>query len=248
MQLDNYYYWWESIFTPEECDKIIKLGKEKSLLNASTGGGRDAHNQNTNIPQNTKSTHQLKNEGIDISKVYIRKSKVAWLYDQWIYDKLWKIVTQSNKLAGWNFDVDYAEDIQFTEYSDDGFYGFHQDGGSDRQSAYKRYIKGVTPIEMIEGNLPDGYVSGKKNGEWIGKNRKLSVTVNLSDPNTYEGGDLMFDAGEHAEDGVKEIIAKEIRPRGSVCIFPSFVPHCVTPVTKGVRHSLVMWSLGRAFR
>ena len=40
----------------------------------------------------------------------------------------------------------------------------------------------------------------------------------------------------------------EIRPRGSIIIFPSFVWHRVAPVTKGTRYSLVVWSLGYPFR
>ena len=40
----------------------------------------------------------------------------------------------------------------------------------------------------------------------------------------------------------------EIRPRGSIIVFPSFCWHRVAPVTKGTRYSLVMWNLGRPFR
>ena len=42
--------------------------------------------------------------------------------------------------------------------------------------------------------------------------------------------------------------AKEILPKGSVIVFPSFVWHRVKPVTKGVRYSLVMWNLGYPFK
>ena len=34
----------------------------------------------------------------------------------------------------------------------------------------------------------------------------------------------------------------EILPRGSICVFPSFVWHEVKPVTKGIRYSLVIWN------
>jgi PKHD-type hydroxylase len=84
-------------------------------------------------------------------------------------------------------------------------------------------------------------------GEFSGKIRKLSVTINLSDPKDYKGGNLRFDFGPH--DQKKRFhTCTEIRPRGSIIVFPSHVFHQVTPVTKGTRHSLVMWSLGLPFR
>jgi hypothetical protein len=80
-----------------------------------------------------------------------------------------------------------------------------------------------------------------------GKIRKLSMTLNLTDPSDYTGGDLKFDFGPHAGRG-RFKTCKEIRPRGSIIIFPSFIHHQVTPVTKGTRYSLVIWSLGKPFR
>ena len=80
-----------------------------------------------------------------------------------------------------------------------------------------------------------------------GKVRKLSMTLNLTDPDDYSGGDLKFDFVPHMGRG-RFKTCKEIRPRGSIIIFPSFIHHQVTPVTKGTRYSAVIWSLGRPFR
>ena len=41
---------------------------------------------------------------------------------------------------------------------------------------------------------------------------------------------------------------KEILPKGSLVVFPSFVWHRVCPVKKGSRYSLVIWNLGWPFR
>jgi predicted 2-oxoglutarate/Fe(II)-dependent dioxygenase YbiX len=41
---------------------------------------------------------------------------------------------------------------------------------------------------------------------------------------------------------------KEILPKGSICVFPSFVWHRVTPVTSGTRYSLVIWNIGHPFK
>lgn len=79
------------------------------------------------------------------------------------------------------------------------------------------------------------------------KVRKISMTVNLTKPENYAGGNLKFDLGPHA--GKKRFkVCQEIRPQGSVIIFPSFTYHCVTPVTRGTRYSLVLWSLGKPWQ
>ena len=41
---------------------------------------------------------------------------------------------------------------------------------------------------------------------------------------------------------------KQILPKGSICVFPSFTHHRVSPVTKGKRLSLVQWNLGPEWR
>ena len=74
------------------------------------------------------------------------------------------------------------------------------------------------------------------------------MTISLSDPEEYEGGNLEFDlrnTHDWETDMNKGIIeCTEIRPRGSIVIFPSFVWHRIKPVLKGTRYSLVVWNLG----
>jgi len=72
--------------------------------------------------------------------------------------------------------------------------------------------------------------------------RKISVVIQLSDPSEYEGGD--FEVDNHHPQLPKE----EIRAKGTVIVFPSFLHHRVTPVTSGVRRSLVSWIEGPKFR
>ena len=67
--------------------------------------------------------------------------------------------------------------------------------------------------------------------------RKLGVTVQLSDGDSYEGGDF------EALYGPKTDIAS--RERGTIVIFPSFILHRVAPVTSGSRCSLTSWILGK---
>lgn len=71
--------------------------------------------------------------------------------------------------------------------------------------------------------------------------RKLSVSIQLSDDTDYEGGDLRI-ITSHRDNFVAS------RIKGDAVIFPSFVLHGVTPVTKGVRKSLVVWVEGPEWR
>lgn len=70
--------------------------------------------------------------------------------------------------------------------------------------------------------------------------RKLSVVVQLSDPQDYEGGAFEFF-------GLQQPGAT-FAPRGSMLIFPSFLQHRVLPVTRGERRSLVTWVEGPRWR
>lgn len=70
--------------------------------------------------------------------------------------------------------------------------------------------------------------------------RKLSLVLQLSDPKEYTGGDLQLMTSSEALSVKKE--------KGLVTAFPSYMLHRVTPVTSGVRKSLVCWISGPAFR
>lgn len=70
--------------------------------------------------------------------------------------------------------------------------------------------------------------------------RKLSLIVQLTDPNQYEGGNLQVMTG------MQPITVR--KQRGLVVAFPSYVLHQVTPVTQGSRQSLVAWVSGPAFK
>lgn len=66
--------------------------------------------------------------------------------------------------------------------------------------------------------------------------RKISISIPLNNPDEYEGGDLEFNVNGHGQAAPQ--------PKGSVILFPSFIMHRVTPVTKGRRYSLVCWISG----
>ncbi len=70
--------------------------------------------------------------------------------------------------------------------------------------------------------------------------RKLSVTVQLSDEDSYEGGDLQFRINNRIETAP--------RRKGTVIVFPSFILHRVTKVSSGKRNSIVAWLSGSPYR
>jgi PKHD-type hydroxylase len=67
----------------------------------------------------------------------------------------------------------------------------------------------------------------------VASQRKVSLTIQLSESNEYEGGDFKILRGD----------VPETFPRdpGSAIVFPSYLLHKVTPVTRGTRKSLVFW-------
>jgi PKHD-type hydroxylase len=91
----------------------------------------------------------------------------------------------------------------------------------------------------------DGWDKPYKNG----KIRKLSMSINLTDPKEYTGGELEFDFRNCDPNKKRNVrVCREIIPRGSVVVFPSFVWHRVKPIMKGLRHSLVSWHTGYPYR
>ena len=77
-------------------------------------------------------------------------------------------------------------------------------------------------------------------GNYPMNNRKISVTIQLSSPDDYEGGDLEFWVGRTPDKAPREHLL--------AILFPSYLMHRVTPITKGVRKSLVVWVGGDTFR
>ena len=148
----------------------------------------------------------------------IRNSNISWINDWWVKKELEPYVKRANEMAGWNFNFTKSEASQFTIYEPGEYYDWHRDAQ----------------------NYP--YTQGEQKGLI----RKLSVTVSLSNPEDYEGGFLEF---AREKDFNKKCFhtVREILPRGSICVFPSYTWHRVSPVTKGKRLSLVQWNLGDSY-
>lgn len=175
----------KEVFTPEECAKIIEIGKSQEMLQARLGD--------------------------DKIETSVRDSRVCWILPEentdWIFEKLEDTVMSVNQ-ALFRFELTgFAEGFQFTEYTEPGG---HYTAHIDRMN--------------IGGTV-----------------RKLSMTIQLSDPADYEGGELEILSNlEHPELAPKE--------QGTAFFFNSHLLHRVKPVTKGTRYALVAWITGPRFK
>tara|TARA_R110000787_G_scaffold282860_1_gene395024 strand:+ start:1217 stop:1834 length:618 start_codon:yes stop_codon:yes gene_type:complete len=70
--------------------------------------------------------------------------------------------------------------------------------------------------------------------------RKLSISIQLTNPKEYQGGELYL-----YDDDKGTLMKKE---QGTLVLFPSYILHEVKPVTKGERNSLVSWVTGKQFK
>ena len=150
----------------------------------------------------------------------IRKTSIYFINDRdnKVNELAWYFLREANKIQ-FNYDLEYFQQIQFAEYKDGGFYGWHQDEA------------GIEKTNEI---------------------RKLSLTLVLSNPDTFEGGELQFYNGDRPFEDIGDITAEQvtndIKAQGTVICFDSRDFHRVTPVTKGVRHSIVCWTVGPNFK
>lgn len=103
--------------------------------------------------------------------------------------------------------------------------------------AYRFVLSERMTAHVLEYS-PDGFFDWHMDlGAGPTSSRKLSLITFLTPPEEYEGGDLLFMDG-----------GQPLRPaQGTTAIFPSYLLHKVTPVTKGTRFTLVSWIHGPSF-
>ncbi len=204
MNLKNYCYCYLNVLTEKFCNDVITYGNMQKLDTAITG---------------EKQINQLTEKEIKKIKK-IRKSDVSFFNDAWIFKEIKPWIDKANIEAKWNFNIDYAENFQFTKYALNQFYDWHCD------------------------SYPEPY-NNHENKNFNNKTRKISVSCVLSKPEDYEGGDLEFNFRNTKKP--MNLYKLEKLPQGSIVVFPSFVWHRVKPVTNGTRYSLVIWNLGPSF-
>lgn len=160
--------------------------------------------------------------GVQDTSNEARVSTIAWANpkeeNQWIFDRFLWVADRLNERF-YEFNLNGFESFQYTVYNankkNPGKYDYHMDT-----------IMGLDkPIEMLE-------------------TRKLSMSLILSDPDEYEGGDFYIQTGSPDQDK----LLKMEQVKGRCLAFPSFMIHGVAPVTKGTRRSIVVWVEGPKFK
>jgi PKHD-type hydroxylase len=156
-----------------------------------------------------------------------RNSKNSWIpTSHWVSGFIWHYVQRANK-ENFLYDITNIDNelIQFTKYEPGEFYNWHIDSGLSIH--YKP--------QFMDGNHPEKYQDFiNTNCESI---RKLSVVVQLSNPEDYQGGNLQI----MDENGKSYFVP---RKKGTIIIFDSRANHRVLKVKSGVRKSLVCWVCG----
>lgn len=121
----------------------------------------------------------------------------------------------------------------------------HDHVGLANFNVFNFHIYNVADIQYTEYLASEGgHYNWHHDINWTSNaklERKLSVTVQLSDPSEYEGGNFVFDECETPD-------PKILKQKGTVLVFPSYLRHRVEPITKGIRKSLVSWFEGPRFR
>ena len=149
----------------------------------------------------------------------VRVTNLRWLNERdtnELYQELLSMVSfyiERANMDFFGFDLSgTCRYLQHTEYNKGSFYDWHQDS-----------------------------FLGKNISQSAGVyERKLSFSLQLSDSDTYTGGDLEF-----LELETNEEFIKSLRKKGTIVVLPSFLQHRVTKITKGQRHALVGWREGK---
>lgn len=159
----------------------------------------------------TKAAKIGTNEG-EINNL-IRETNVCWM------------TPNANNIHIWNKLSQVVSEVnaQFFRFNLTGFYEPAQLGlyTADKQSHYGWH----TDASIKDRKVP----------------RKLSMSLMLSDPSEFEGGELQVKIDNDTPITLEQ-------KRGRVWFFPSYILHRVTPVTKGTRRSLVLWIGGPEFK
>jgi len=112
---------------------------------------------------------------------------------------------------------------------------------------YNFDLVGYEAFQYTEYHGDEGGLYNYHTDTVFGKNnqatRKLSVVMCLNRPGIdFDGGDFCINTSTENEELKIEM------KRGRIIFFPSFLLHRVTPVTRGIRKSLVIWVTGPKFR
>ena len=191
---------------------------------------------------------ESENHAFDTSKVAegginksIRNSSVQWMSsDHWIAGFCMHYILKANRI-NFMYDIDgiEGEGLQYSKYHVGGHYSWHSDTSIEQYytSQSKNNLDDNDPNCAFNSTRANDLIAGH-----VERPRKLSFSLQLTDHNDYEGGNLQF----QSEANLK--IHNAPRKRGTIIIFDSRIRHRVTKVRSGRRDSLVGWVTGPRWR
>ena len=195
------------VFTPEECQQIIKIGSEHWVKNDGGIGNNwlASNDEDKHIDNNIRTTTIYAVDPTEFDKKFELRE-----FQEWLFKKIMNEVMNTNLgneyFPGWKFDISgFLENPQLMIYesSRNGHYEWHIDIGP-----YEPACK-----------------------------RKIAYTLILNSKDEYDGGDLLFKLD-------KDDYHREFYDIGGMIMFPTYMLHKVTPVTRGNRYTLVGWIHG----
>ena len=160
--------------------------------------------------------------GTATNKKAHRRCGVRWTDpDNWVGPFIWRYIEEANQTY-FQYDVDqvFMTEIHQIEYRPGHYYHWHEDDSIATHIHYAKPNRTAVKPDITE------YV------------RKLSFSLQLSDPEDYTGGDVQI---VHDVRSAMLTVPKE---RGTLCIFDSRTRHRVKPVKTGKRFVLVGWVIG----
>ena len=160
----------------------------------------------------------------------IRDAKNAWIpTTHWVAGFCWHYVTRGNR-ENFCYDLEHIdqESLQYTVYGDGEYYGWHSDADLDT------FYTPLSNFNRDRNNEEIGRDYLIKNCEKV---RKLSFSLIISDPDTYQGGNFEIK-------GSNGKVYLEPRQRGMIILFDSRAVHRVTKFTGGIRKIIVGWTVG----
>jgi PKHD-type hydroxylase len=140
-----------------------------------------------------------------------------------------RFIKKEDKTFEWLFDALWKMAIQ----ANDDWFGFH--------------ISKMDYIQLAEYDESyGGHYDKHHDVFWMNNDptyhRKLTAVVQLTDPSTYDGGNLEMCLPTPQPN------LEDVRGQGTTFFFPSFLEHQATAVTRGTRYSLACWFDGPKWR
>ena len=123
--------------------------------------------------------------------------------------------------------------------------------GANESAGWHFDLDWFSPVQIAKykkNQHYDWHIDGSsdKHGSKNSRVRKLSLVAILS--NGYLGGEFELSVNHRGRNCVANEILNPELSVGDVIVFPSFVWHRSTPITKGTKYSASMWCLGPPFK